>query len=192
MSSYIESLSTVLSEHKQALALLKRVHEGDDNVHVDIHSFLQQVKSRQEDRKVKQNQAESRREKRRTSGRRNSGAFEILPRVHDGADYGAEAIVLARKGDVRLVWRYGSKFWANQLEPSVYTPGDLKIHGEPGGRLGRYLTHNHREPNTPDCRLNKALIERYAMQIDEVFGPGAAEKIKALKQTVLFETEPQD
>lgn len=192
MSSYHESLNTVLSEHKQAIALLKRVHEGDDAVHLDIHAFLQQVKHRQEDRKVQQNQAEQRREKRRTAGRKNSGAFDLLPRYRDGADYGSEAIVLARKGDVHLVWRYGSKFWASQLEPSVYTPGELAIHGEAGRRLGRKLTNNHRAPNSPDCRLNKALIERYASQIDAVFGQGAAEKIKSLKQTVLFEDTPSD
>ncbi|GBG14378.1 uncharacterized protein NMK_1977 [Novimethylophilus kurashikiensis] len=178
------------SKFETAVDLLTRVNEGDDSAVPEIHKFLSNLREREEILAIEHNKAETARDKRKNGGRKNSGLFEVAPRYENGTDFSAEGIVLARKGALRLIWRYGSKFWASQLEPSVYTPGELEVHGEnpeQRHRNHRDLTNNHREPGTKDTRLTKALILRYAEQIDAVFGAGTAIQVAELKKTVLVD-----
>jgi hypothetical protein len=186
---YFNQQFVIREEHKEALRLLTALNEGDDSVMPAVHAFLKRVKDRQEAEAVARSAAEVKREKRKTAGRKNSDKFEVATRVEGGVDYGATGLVLARRGNLRLVWRSGAKFWADQLTGSTYTPGELVIMEMPeGARRPRtyQLTDNHRKPGTPDTRLSKKLLERYADRIDERFGAGAAVQIASLTQTVVF------
>lgn len=176
-----------------AIKLLKRVNEGDDSVFKDIHPFLEVIRRRDEELAAARNAKETRRETRAKTGRKHSGLFEISPRYDKGSDFGAEGIVLARKGQLTLVWRYGSTYWASMFEPRVYAPGDLEVHGEGVNRSADYrnLTNNHRTPNTKDTRLTKALILRYADQINKVFDLAIADEIAKLKKTVIIDIDGQ-
>ena len=106
--------------------------------------------------------------------RKRLGQFEIAPRVDidKGVNYSADGIVLLRRGDVRLVWRHGGKYWS--ARNSHYSPAELQIldperrtsipvQGIGGRKLNDYGA----------SRLNAALLFRGSEHIDKVFGPGA-------------------
>lgn len=184
-------MKAILDEHAHALKLLQAVSEGEDGLQPKVHDFLKKVAERKEREQVTANVKANNQEKRKKTGRMNSGAFEVCPRQEGGSDFGVEGLVLARMGKVRLVWRKGSKTWANQLEGSVYSPGNLTILTEASSRYHRpeiaYLTDNRRESGGPDTRVSRRLIEKFAERIDSVFGPGVAEQVAHLKQTIVIE-----
>lgn len=187
--SYHDSLSRTLRQHREMLALLRRLDAGDETAYKEIEPLLKSFDAADRAASKARDEKEARIEKRRTSGRLHSGAFEVIPRSHQGCDWGSPSVVLLKKGTLILMWNYGSKFWASQMEPSVYTPGNLHIidTGPRADRRDRIrITDNHRDPGGPDCRLSKALILRYAKQIDDHFGAGAAEKVATagLKKTI--------
>lgn len=174
-------------EHTEAIRLLTCINEGDDSVMPAIHTFLKQVKARQEAEALAVSGRQVRQERRKKGGRKNSGAFEIAPRLEGGCDYTSTGLVLARKGSERLVWRSGGKFWADQMTGYTYTPGNLEVL-DARGRISAYLTNNHRSPGSPDTRLSRKLIERHAEKIDLFFGVGTAEKVAALKATIVLDS----
>lgn len=181
------SAQAMRREHTTAIRLLTAINEGDDSVMPEIYTFLKTVKARQEAEALATSGKQVRQEKRKKGGRKNSGAFEIAPRYEGGCDYSSSGLVLARNGDLRLVWRSGAKFWADQMTGYTYTPGDLEVLNAKG-RTSAHITNNHRSPGTKDTRLSKALILRYAEKIDALFGPGTAEKVAPLKATLLLDS----
>lgn len=187
-ATFLEHTLAIQREHKTAIGLLKALNEGDDSVLPQVHTFLKSVAAREAAEVQARSSKAVKQEKRRTSGRKNSGNFEIAPREEGGVDYGNTGLVLARKGDIRLVWRTGHKFWADMMQGFVYTPGDLVVMNAKG-RADAHLTDNHRSPGTKDTRLTRKLIERHADKIDALFGAGAAARIAALTATVLLDAE---
>lgn len=181
-------MTAVMAEHAKAVQLLQAVSDGEEDVLPKIYAFLKSVAARKTAEQVRANVKSNNLEKRKKGGRKNSGAFEVCPRLESGADFGSTGLVLARKGNVRLIWRSGHKYWANMLEGSVYAPGNLVImtsaegHRRPGVES---LTQNHRNAHEEGTRLSRALIEKFATRIDEVFGQGAAERVGALKETLV-------
>lgn len=192
--TYHDHMLTIQREHREALRLLAALNEGEDGVMPQVHVFLRKVKERQETERVAKAVASQKREQRKAGGRKNSDKFEVVPRMEGGVDYGATGLVIARRGNVRLIWRSGHTFWADQLTGSTYTPGDLVVMTSRESSKQRpqvvSLTDNHRNPGTPDTRLSRKLLERYKDKIDAVFGEGAAEQLYPLKQTVHFEECP--
>lgn len=187
--AFHDRMLTIQREHQTALRLLTAINEGDDSVMPEIHTFLKSVKERIAGEAHVRSAKAVKAEKRKSIGRKNSGKFEVTPRVENGCDYGATGLVLARKGNTRLIWRSGTKFWADMLTGYTYTPGNLVIHAEDGLRrvADLKLTNNHRNPGDPDTRLSKKLIEKFAERIDAVFGAGTAELVKKLDKTIVIE-----
>lgn len=187
---FASHLSHLQREHATAIRLLTAINEGEDGVMPEIHAFLKLVKDRCAAEAMTKAGQEARHEKRKSGGRKASGLFEIAPRVEGGTDFGADGLVLARKDNLRLVWRSGSKFWADMMTGYVYTPGELLIMAVPQGRTRpetQNLTDNHRSPNTPDTRLTRKLLERHAAAIDGAFGAGTAAAVAGLKQTIVLQ-----
>lgn len=187
--AYFNQQFVIREEHREALRLLTALNEGDDSVMPTVHAFLRRVKNRQTTEAVAKSVAEVKRDKRKTAGRKNSDKFEVAPRLEGGVDYGATGLVLARRGNLRLVWRSGARFWADSLTGYTYTPGELVFMVMPEGARRPQtfqLTDNHRKPGTPDTRLSKKLLERYADKIDERLGSGVAAQVAGLTQTVVL------
>lgn len=188
---------SILSEHTEAIALLTAVNECEDGVGAKIYDFLKRVKQRRLDEIARKNAAEAEaaaialaKRRRKSGGRTKSGRFKVAPRIEHGCDYGNEAIILAEKENIRLIWRYGHAFWANALTGYAYTPGNLSIQILSSGRRPSdvRLTDNHRNAGDPDTRLTKRLIQKFAEKINEVFQCDVANHDLMLKQTIVVGT----
>lgn len=187
--TYHDHMLQVCGEHKTAIRLLTAIHEGDDSVMPEIHAFLKKVKDRVAQDAHARSAKEASRDKRQKTGRKNSGLFEVAPRLDNGRDYGDTGLILARKGNLRLIWRNGSRFWVNQLEGYTYSPGNLVMSVQNSGKADTDLTKNHRNAGDPDTRLTRKLIEKFAEQIDAAFGPGTADAVKKLDKTYVVTEE---
>lgn len=100
----------------------------------------------------------------------------IMPRATGGVDYGAEGRVLVCHGGVSLVWRGGFKYWSS-IATWKYQPATLQLLGLPAlGVLGKDLHVGGRM---------MAAVKSAAKDIDDVFGDGTAEQIKANKTLVV-------
>lgn len=182
-----------LRDARSAIALLRRLDAGDEAAYKEIEPLIKRIDERDGKRRVTEEAKQAARVKRSTSGRKNSGAFEIAPASEAGVDYGATGLILLRKGPVRLVWRSGSKYFSG-IGRQAYAPADLDIMTPPVGKHGRWvcedLTKHHKSKLEGErvgiVRLTKALVLSHRQRIDEVFGPGAAERAAELKQTVIL------
>lgn len=124
---------------------------------------------------------------RRAKGRLNSGKFEVAPQVENGADFGSRRLVLARKGETRLMWVPGSKYFSGR-GTQVYAPGELTIFRTLNARMGDDITDNRNGPSNSSLRrLSKNTILRFAKEIDAVFGEGTAKRVSRLESTVIVE-----
>ncbi len=102
---------------------------------------------------------------------------EIAPRHEHGVDYGRDGTVLARFGDLRLVWRGGGKYWSG-LQGNRYAPAALVV------LEGRTTKHRIHEGG----RLSKKLIAQMHVwnKLEKAFGFHIAGHI-AIGSTVVYE-----
>lgn len=63
---------------------------------------------------------------------------EVAPRYEPGVDYGAQGVVLIRKGDIRLIWRSGGMVWSGTGQPFNYFPTSLELRCG-SGRMDNHL-----------------------------------------------------
>lgn len=164
----------------KALELLRRLLDGDEKAWIEGEEFLKKVDEQHSAAEKTRADKEARKKKRQTSGRKASGLFDIAPRVEHGVDYSADGIVLLRRGDLRLVWRSGGKYFSG-IGQQGYGPAELEILF-PDRCMSTTLTDHHR--NNKSQRLSRALVLHYEKEIDEVFGEGAAKQAAKLKGTV--------
>ncbi len=174
----------------KSIELLRRVNSGDETVLKEIEEFLRQHDELEQRHKDAIQKKVIRIQKAKTTGRLNSGAFEVAHAVEAGVDHGAKGVVLAKNDQYRLVWRGGSEYWSG-IGSFRYAPAELEILRYPD-------KNNHLQERTPikitdnflkskqerETRLSKKLILKYKQQIDQYFGEGTAEKVSSLKATV--------
>lgn len=102
---------------------------------------------------------------------------ETVPRRARGVDYGAAGRVLVRSlMGVTLVWRSGYKYWSS-IAVWKYQLATLQICGLP--MLGLSCEDIH------EGGRMMAAVKAAAKDIDDVFGGGIAEQIKANKTLVV-------
>lgn len=181
------SLVDTIDAGARAVALLRRLIKPAERMAALheaqrlLHSIDQRNKAKQETEAGKL----ERRHRRLKLGRDNSGLFEIAP-AHDhenGVAHSSKGVILIRKGQTWLVWRYGGYFWSGRARH--YAPPELEIRFPP--------SRQHRMPGKITDhfggrakRLSKALMLRHVDQIDSVFGAGATAKAAKLKGTVVL------
>lgn len=183
------SLSDYLKERAVALGILRRLDAGDASAMEEVRPLLKKIDDRERVHQEEESQRVAKKERRQKSGRLNSGAFEVAPRVERGVDFGAKGLVLARKGTVRLVWRYAHTAYLNRLNGSVAASPSLEVLTE-GGSLPKDITDSYRNTRRGGWRLSRNLIMEYASQIDSFFGAGVAAQVSELKGTVVVEDNP--
>jgi hypothetical protein len=106
----------------------------------------------------------------------------IRPRIEGGCDWGAERIVLVRKGDKELFWRKACKSWASLLDGYRHDPAALMLcdHSNLTSGVPKEKTlHN------TGGRLSKRLIMDHAEEIDKFFGEETATFVD-IKLTLLL------
>lgn len=181
------SYDNELFRGRVALKLLRRVNDGDETALKEVEAFINALDEKDVWAAQQRAALRARSEKRRTSGRKNSGRFEIAPANEGGIAWSASGIVLLKKDGIRLVWRSGGNYWSSRTQS--YGPAELTIiYPTPkrGHATYKDVTDNFtlaHKGGKVESRLSRALIEKYAPKIDEVFGPGAAAKI-SLKHTI--------
>lgn len=105
---------------------------------------------------------------------------EKFPRHHGGVDYGKEAKVLVRKGDMLLLWRPGYTWYYNAFMGHYYAQSEMLI-------LDKSLRGFSANTTTisEGGRLSKKRIVELSNRIDAEFGSGTAAKIDAKRTLVL-------
>lgn len=163
----------------KAILLLRRLVDGQD-ITDEAREFIKDIDIADEARKNEERRKEEYRKKRETRGRRNSGKFEIEPRVVGGADWGADGLVLAKKGGTRLVWRAGSKYFSGVGQQS-YAAARLQVLF-PEQHSWKDIMEQY--PDGKRRTLSAKLIFAHEEQIDSIFGKGTASKVAKLEGTV--------
>lgn len=185
------SVAALYIQARDAVAILRRIVEADDqNAREEARRFIERLDREEARSKAQADAKQARREHRRTVGRENSAAFEIVPQTENGVHHAAIGIVLAKRGDIRLVWRRSGRYWSGRQQH--YAPPELQVL-LPDAQLPVSLTyHSNNRTIGKGPRLSRALILRYAEKIDETFGQGTAAKVADLKATVICETDKKD
>lgn len=181
------SITDYLKDRKEALAMLRRIDDGDDSVLEAIRPFLKRIDARDSEEDARIAAKADAKRRRQSGGRMNSGNFEVEPRMMDGVDYGATGLVLARCGGIRLVWRSGSKYYSG-IGVWRYAPACLEVM-KPGNRTGTDITDWRGDGKKRF--LTKKIIMDHAASIDAHLGAGAAAAVAAggLKATVVLEND---
>lgn len=164
-----------LRERTDAIAILRRIDAGELNATAEIRSFLRRVDARCKAEEDAHSQRTAARERRAKIGRKQSGKFDIEPRVLDGTDHGNTGIILARNEKLRLVWRSGAMYFSG-VGRQAYAAADLEVLGY-GGRIPVSITESQFKSRRGGWRLSKALIMEFASSIDKHFGAGTAAAI---------------
>lgn len=181
----------VLRSRVEALKLLREIVSWADvsargaTVFDKARKLIGDIDAREASDRAAARALAQRREWRVSTGRKNSGLFQIAPSTDGGVVHSASGIILARSGDKWLVWRSGGNYWSGRAQR--YAPAELEIRLPPesGDRMPRKLT-KHFEAGVAK-RLSKGLILSFKVPIDAEFGPGVAEKIAGdLTKTVVF------
>lgn len=171
----------VMIDGRNAVRILRRILAGEEKAWIEGEALVKAIDERDEKFKKEQEELQAKRDKRAKSGRMNSGKFEIAPRVEGGVDYSAAGIVLARKGELRLVWRSGGSYFSGRGR-TAYAPAELEVLGL--DRTSTSLTNHFNKGKAQ--RLTPALIRQYRAQIDKYFGPGTSKKVEPLEATVVL------
>lgn len=164
-----------LRERAAAIHILRRIDAGEATAIDEVRPFLHQVDARSKDQEDAAAQRLSARERRARTGRKQSGKFDVEPRMLDGTDHGNTGIILARNEKLRLVWRGGSKYFAG-IGRQAYAPAGMEVLGY-GGRTSVSITESQFKERRGGWRLSKPLIMEFASGVDKHFGAGAAAAI---------------
>lgn len=181
-------LSDVLEDGREAVAILRKLlGQGRPVEFRDMadqaKNLIARIDARDTQSTAAREALQLRRAKRRTTGRKNSGAFRIAPAQDHGCDHGVSGIILAEKGETWLVWRSGGTYWSGRQQH--YAPAELEIRLKPSdfSRMPIRLTCHFEAGKA--ARLSRALILKHAAQIDKIFGEYSAATVAAnLKHTV--------
>lgn len=181
-------MSRVIIKSFEAVEILRRILNGDEKAWKEGEELIAEID--QSNRHWARLRAEAAAQKQRHQTalqrtRLHNGKFEVVSRSEGGVDHSAPGIILAVKGNARLVWRSGGRYWSS-IGSYAYAPAELEIMGE--HRIPKKLTdHFQTRGHGKTRRLSKQLILDHRGEIDKVFGVGATERIAKLDKTQNFD-----